>query len=314
MRIEIRDDFDLKKILQSGQCFRVKEEDGGYSFITGNKVILIRRVCGPEFEKSGPEFEISETKFETSGTEFEISCDSGEWESVWRPYFDMDRDYRSIRHEMAGRNAFIDQAMEIGKGLRILRQDPWEMLLTFIISQRKSIPAIRTSVEMLAERYGTPVSVPDNVQKDSSETMPGSSPACVQKTVYCFPTAAQLRDVTEDELKACALGYRVPYIMDAVRRVDSGDLDLKALAGLNDDDLLMELQKVHGVGKKVANCISLFGYGRTSCVPVDVWISRAIEQECCGEDPFVCYGENAGIMQQYVFYYKSAVTRNGRKK
>lgn len=102
----------------------------------------------------------------------------------------------------------------------------------------------------------------------------------------------------------CSLGYRTKYVLDALHQVLAGSLDLDSVSAYSDEDLLSKLQNVHGVGKKVANCVSLFGYGRTGCVPVDVWISRAIEKECKGEDPFHLFGENAGIIQQYVFYYE----------
>ena len=173
--------------------------------------------------------------------------------------------------------------MEAGAGLRILRQDPWEMLITFILSQRKSIPAITAAVEGLAQRWGTPIRTE-------------------LETLFAFPDPAQLAEATEAELRACALGYRAPYVLDAVRKVSGGELDLEALGDLEDGELFQQLQTVLGVGKKVAECVCLFGYGRLSRVPVDVWIERAIREKCGGCEPFSRFGDDAGVMQQYVFY------------
>ncbi|MDE6905930.1 MAG: DNA-3-methyladenine glycosylase 2 family protein [Lachnospiraceae bacterium] len=263
--VHIEDDFDLEKIADSGQCFRVKKfADGFYRFITGNQAVYIRR------ERDGA---------------YCVSCAKDAWEKVWRDYFDLSRNYRAIRKKAGDRNPFVDRALEEGTGIRVLRQNTWEMLITFIISQRKNIPAISKAVETLSKHYGKKM-----------ETR--------YETLYTFPTPEELRHATAEELKACGLGYRTPYVMDAAQKVSAGCLDLKAIAAYEDQELFEALQEVHGVGKKVANCICLFGYGRTSRVPVDVWIARAIQTECDGENIFEDFGEYAGIIQQYIFYYE----------
>lgn len=265
MQIKIQDDFDLKKISLSGQCFRVKRfDDGAYRFITGDRVIYIR---------------------EEENRIFSVSCKEDEWEETWRGYFDFDRCYSDIFECECTKHPFVHDAMIYGRGIRVLRQDPWEMLITFIISQRKSIPAISKSVEMLALRYGRSVKTP-------------------YETLKLFPTPEEMADLSAEELSECSLGYRTQYVMDAIHRVVSGALDLNALSGCSDEALLEKLQTVYGVGKKVANCVGLFAYRRSACVPIDVWISRAIENECKGESPFGLFRENAGIIQQYVFYYE----------
>ena len=111
-------------------------------------------------------------------------------------------------------------------------------------------------------------------------------------------------NATETQLKECGLGYRTQYVLDALRQVQTGGLNLNVLPDYSDEHLLETLQRIHGVGKKVANCVALFAYGRTACVPIDVWISRAIEYDCGGKSPFGLFGQNAGIIQQYVFYYE----------
>lgn len=265
MLIEIEDDFDLQKIALSGQCFRVKRfEDGAFRFVTGDSCVYIKDM-GNHF--------------------FSVSSDLDEWNRVWRRYFDFDRCYRDIFDREYDKHPFVNEAMRFGRGLRILRQDPWEMLVTFIISQRKSIPAIATAVESLSAQYGHSISTDVEIFKS-------------------FPTPHELKTVSKYDLEKCKLGYRASYVYDAIQKVMSGTLDLQCLDEEDDECLLESLQRVHGVGKKVANCVSLFAYGRTSCVPVDVWISRAIEEECKGISPFHLFDENAGIIQQYIFYYE----------
>ncbi len=270
MIIQIHDDFDLEKISESGQCFRVRTAGRGHcQFLTGEHVLDIRD-CGEG--------------------RFSVSCTPEEWAEVWTGYFDLDRCYRDIFDREYGKNEFVSKAMLFGRGLRILRQDPWETLITFILSQRKNIPAISMAVEQLAAAYG-------------HEIVTGCG------TFHSFPSPSELAEADEEGLRACALGYRAPYVRDAVSRVLEGEIDLNALSSCSDEDLLRELQKIYGVGRKVADCVALFAYGRTGCVPVDVWIARAIEQDCAGESPFELYGENAGIMQQYVYYYEKHRTR-----
>lgn len=267
MIVTIIDDFDLDKIIASGQCFRAKEiGEGLFRFISGKNVLYIRKLDIHTFD---------------------LSCDQQLWNRVWVPFFSLDINYRNIRREAEGKNYFIDRAISEGVGLRVLRQDPWEMLISFIISQRKSIPAIAKSVNKLAENFGSFI-------------------LTEHEKLYAFPTAQQLTAASYEELNNCSLGYRTPYVIDAVNKVVSGEIQLETLKTLNDERLCQQLMQIRGVGKKVANCVCLFGFGRTGAVPVDVWIQRAIDNECSGQNPFERYGYVAGIMQQYVFYYEKS--------
>ena len=264
MEVRISDLFDLQKITDSGQCFRVALLPGGtYRFITGGNVLYIRKAA-------------EET--------YDVSCDQDTWERIWSPYFDLARNYQDIRKAVPAEDPFLALAAQTGAGIRILRQDPWEMLVTFIISQRKSIPAIRAVVELLSTRYGTELKTPTEI-------------------LHTFPTARQMENVCLEDYIACKAGYRAPYLCDAVEQVLSGRLDLAGIADLPDDELIAALEGVKGVGVKVANCVALFAYGRTACAPVDTWIKKIIQQEYRGKNPFDRYGDTAGIMQQYFFYY-----------
>lgn len=271
MQIYILDDFDLRKIAHSGQCFRIREfEDGTFRFITRGEVLYIK---------------------ELSRKIFEVNCSAEVWKHTWIPYFNLERNYSHIREEIPDSDTYMQQAAKKGQGIRILRQDPWEVLVTFIISQRKSIPAIKNSVELLANRFGEAISTP-------------------YETLYTFPTILQLANVDDQGLVECKLGYRTPYVKDAVTKVMSGNVDLVSLSGLSDIEILNILKTIRGVGDKVANCICLFSYGRIGVAPVDTWIYKIIVQEYGGVNPFPSYGEYAGIMQQYAFYY--AISNKGR--
>lgn len=264
MIVYVSDLFDLEKMIDSGQCFRaVRLPKGIYRFITGSQVLYLQKV---------------------SAERYEVSCEQADWERVWSPYFDLNRDYRKLCSQIPEGDGFLRLAAETGAGIRILRQDAWEMLITFLISQRKSIPAIRSVVEMLSQRYGTKIQTP-------------------WETLYTFPTPEQMRYVCREDYLACKAGYRAPYLCDAVNKVLSGFLDLEKIAAYPDDKLLSALEEVRGVGVKVANCVALFAYGRTACAPVDTWIQKIIQQEYGGRNPFEGYGGAAGIMQQYFFYY-----------
>lgn len=264
MEITILDDFDIQRIAHSGQCFRVREFEGGvFRFVTGNEVLYIKKV---------------------SDHYFEVSCSEKTWNHTWSPYFDFNRSYSSVLGAIPNTDTYMQKAAMEGQGIRILRQDPWETLVTFIISQRKSILSIKKSVELLAERFGETKATPF-------------------ETLYTFPTAVQLAKATDQDLIECKLGYRVPYIRDAITKVITGDVDLAMISNLSDLEILDALKTIRGVGNKVANCICLFSYGRTGVAPIDTWINKIILQEYNGVNPFPAYGEFAGIMQQYAFYY-----------
>ncbi|MBQ3898912.1 MAG: DNA-3-methyladenine glycosylase 2 family protein [Lachnospiraceae bacterium] len=277
MIINIEDDLDLKKIADSGQAFRIAEiSDGEYRFVTGDQVLYIKPV---KLQKNG------------AGS-YEISCfdESGEipakeaFEKVWKNYFDLGTSYKKIRSLVPEKDVFLSKSCENGIGLRILRQDPFEMLITFIISQRKAIPAIKESVRLICEKYGKAI--------DTG-----------REAVYLFPSAKEMSKAKEEELKSCKLGYRVPYILDAVKKVNSGEVKLNSLYGASYEETFEKLKEIKGVGDKVSNCICLFAYALTEAAPVDTWISKVIEKEYDGVNPFPSYGKYAGIMQQYIFYY-----------
>lgn len=277
MKITVDDDFDLDRIIGSGQCFRPHRiEQGVYGFVTGRHRVEVvdETLLSGQKNKKGWD----------GVTELSCSCSRKEWESIWHPYFDLDTDYRQIRGSIPEDDQYLRNAALYGKGIRILRQDKFETLISFIISQRKSIPAIRTSVERLVKLYGHK---------------------------GFFPDPADMMGASEEELSTCGLGYRIPYIRRASERVALCEVDLEALDELPDEELFEELKSFAGVGDKVANCVALFAYHRTGRAPVDTWIARIINEEYGGVNPFPRYGNAAGIMQQYMFF---AAQSSGKKQ
>lgn len=264
MNTLIRDDFDLNKIINSGQCFRALEiAPGIFRFISGRHVLYISHV---------------------KGMHYTISCSRYVWNHVWKPYFDLSFDYGALRNQIPAKDTFLTKAADYSKGIRILSQDPWEMLITFIISQRKSIPAIRSSVEKLCEKAGQKIETP-------------------YESLYTFPTPEALCHLSLNDLRNCSLGYRAPYIYETAHLIRKHPHLLKEIKNVPDEELIAKLMEFPGVGIKVADCTALFGYHRTALAPIDVWIERVIDTCYQGNNPFPAYGKEAGILQQYLFYY-----------
>jgi len=259
MKITVKDDFDLNTIAESGQCFRFNLKDNGdYRIIAFKRVLRIRQ---------------SETNV------FELDCSEEDYKNIWYDYFDLSTNYSLIRESVKD-NAFLCECAKASRGMRILNQDKWEMIISFIISQRKSIPAIKTSIERLSQKLG------DKIGDD----------------LYAFPSAKQILDADENTLNECGLGYRLSYIREAADLLYSNEREFERLNKLNDEDLLSELKKMQGVGDKVASCIALFGFHRLNFFPKDVWINRALSQHFPAGFDMEKYSPYNGVIQQYIFY------------
>lgn len=259
----VSEDFDIAAIAASGQCFRLVRGIAGDWVLTAQGRVL---------------------HIAQAGSRAEFFCTDEAFRTVWAPYFDLGTDYGVFRRAVPPSDAFLSAAAQYGRGVRILRQDPWEMLITFILSQRKSIPAIRSCVEALCRRYGAPIPDAEGVR-------------------YAFPTPQSLAACGSEGLSACALGYRCGYVQAAARMAAAGEPDLAALAGLDDAALREQLLRVPGVGPKVANCVMLFGYHRLTGFPRDVWINRILDEVYGGDFPLDAYRGFEGVIQQYLFYY-----------
>lgn len=190
----------------------------------------------------------------------------------------------------------LQSAVAACHGLRLLRQDPWECLASFILSSTKQITQIRQIVAALAERFGSPVPVEAGTPRQSA-----------------FPGFARVADSTEAELRACKMGFRAPYLVTAARRIVAGECNLEAVGRLPVTDARAELLKLPGVGEKIADCVLLFGYGFPTAFPVDVWVARALSRfyfrgrriRLARLRSFAAkhFGPNAGYAQQYLFHH-----------
>ena len=285
--------FNLRQIADSGQCFRMvpcdpNRSQTAYRVISGRHFLIV----------------------EQTGDEVTFHCLSDEF-AFWEHYFDLKTDYDTYIRAIDPMDDYLSRAAAFGSGIRILNQDLWEMIITFIISQQKTIPAIRALVEALSEKYGTRNKIPPTVSG----------------YYYAFPSPEELNRASLDDLLALKLGYRAKYIKRTCEDVCSGKLDLDRLMKLNYADSMEVLLSCYGIGVKVANCICLFGLHHIGAFPVDTWIKKILLREyapksCCTghvpetrlcealiEENFSKYPGFAGVLQQYIFFHERELSR-----
>lgn len=259
--------FILEHIASSGQCFRMnKTGDTQYSVIAEGRYLSLNQL---------------------NENEVELSCTEEEFQEYWSEYFDLSYDYESIvKNLLAGEDEFLKKAAAYGYGLRILKQDIFEALITFIISQRKSIPAIKGCVEQICQRFG-------EKRVDMASGI----------LYYTFPTPVRLAEASKEELREAGLGYRDEYVRKTALAVAKGEIVLQNLKALSYEEVLGEFMKLPGVGIKVANCAALYGLHRIDAFPIDVWIERILKEVYENKFDVNTYKGYAGIVQQYMFYY-----------
>jgi len=250
--------FELAQTLDCGQCFRWVGESGGYTGVAYGRQLRLT-LAGDNL------------------TLKDVTCD--EFESVWKDYFDLSRDYSQIR-KLYSTDPSLAKAADFSPGLRVMRQDPWETLITFILSQNSNIPRIKKMVALLCEHFGQALTC-------------GS---------YAFPTPESLASLDTEALAAVKTGYRAPYIIDAARQVAGGRIDLAALKSQPAEEIQNALIQIHGVGPKVAECVLLYGFGKVERYPVDVWMKRVMATLYPAGFP-EALNPTAGIAQQYLFHY-----------
>jgi 8-oxoguanine DNA glycosylase len=258
--------LDMRKIADSGQVFRFnKTDDGSYDLIANNKHLRIQKL-------------IDNKDINT----YELDCSEEDYNKIWKDYFDIDTDYSIYTDDLDENDIYLQKACEYSKGIRILRQDKWEMLISFIISQRKSIPAIKSSIEKMAVNLGEEI----------------------DDRIYAFPKPQEILSADDTVLETCGLGYRLPYIRAAARDVIENGVDLYDSDNLSDEELLEKLKEFKGVGVKVANCVLLFGYHRIGAFPIDVWVEKILNNHYDGTFPMERYKGYTGVLQQYMFFYE----------
>ncbi len=269
--IEGLKDFEPLHTFECGQSFRWRSEpDGSYTGVVGGEVFNVRKEQGSIIIQASSQ---------------------GLNEDIIR-YLDVERNYGEIKDRLS-EDPVLRKAVEFGQGIRILKQEHWECLASFIISANNRIPMIMKSVENISRDYGKPIEFNG-------------------KTYYSFPGPKKLKDVEEEKLTLCGVGFRCKYIKHASRMVSEGEVDLDALENMDSQSARQELMKIPGVGPKIADCVLLYSYGKTDVFPTDVWIKRVVEVLFFGrtaklneiqEFASSRFGELAGFAQQYLFYY-----------
>lgn len=265
-------DFNLKETFESGQCFRWnEEEDGSYTGVAYDRVVNVKL--------EGDTLIIDNTNL----TDFY---------DIWFDYFDLGRDYGQIKESLS-KDPVLKEAIKFGQGIRILRQDTWETLVSFIVSQNNRIPQIKKVIENLATSFGNPIEYKG-------------------KIYYTFPKPEELVMYDVETIAKTRCGFRAKYIFDAASKVFSGEINLLKLHEYSTSEIRDILMTINGVGPKVADCVILYSIGRYDTFPTDVWIKRIVEHlylkregtpveiQLFAIDKF---GDLSGFAQQYLFYY-----------
>ncbi|MBE6605816.1 MAG: DNA-3-methyladenine glycosylase 2 [Ruminococcaceae bacterium] len=266
-------DFDVSQIFDCGQCFRFTPKSDDPYHVYG--VAFGRYV---EFKQN-------------SDTLIIINSDINDYENIWKRYLALDTDYSDIKAELIHNfnlqsdSGVFEKAAECGGGIRLLRQEKWECLCSFIISQNNNIPRIRKIISAMCEKYGKPIEFSG-------------------RTYYSFPASQALIDAGIEGLFRLGTGFRAKYIYDAATKIASGEIDLGALSGLDTKQAEIELCKIKGVGPKVAACALLFSLDKYDAFPIDVWVKRILDKYYPGGLDIIKLGKYAGIAQQYLFYYE----------
>jgi N-glycosylase/DNA lyase len=266
-------DYDLRATLGSGQVFRWIPSGDGWIGIVGRRWVYLRS--------------------EPGGLRARVACPVADWQWL-ADYLQTGVDLDPILASFP-KDPVVQQSIEACRGLRLLRQPPWECLASFMLSSSKQICQIQQVIALLSQRWGEPIPVP-----------PGQAPA------FAFPTPGQIAQCRENDLRACKMGFRAPYLLRAARQVADGNIQLEAIGLLGLEQARAELMNLAGVGEKIANCVLLFAYGYPAAFPIDVWIGRVLREEFWhgrrgtpGQlRRFVAahFGPYAGYAQQYLFH------------
>lgn len=272
--------FELPHIFDCGQCFRWdRTERDTYIGIAFGKII--------EVEKKDNDVILHNSTLD-------------DFNNIWRAYFDLDRDYSKIKEEFV-EDPLLRQAVEFGHGIRLLNQEPFEIVISFIISANNRIPMIKRAIKNISKKWGEELNYNGDI-------------------FYSFPTVEKLKEATLEEIESCGVGFRAKYILDTVNKVYDSmsspegilEFNLKHIKAQDDDECHKLLQSFTGIGPKVADCIMLFSMEKYSAFPVDVWVKRAMQHFYLAPDVSLKkirdfgrdkFGPLSGFAQQYLFYY-----------
>lgn len=262
--------MDLGQIAASGQCFTWRRLDAPPGETRYAISALGRRLIA-----------------EQRGNRFTFSCGRAEFDAVWRPYLDLDTDYGAIKRAVDPADRYLSAAVGYGGGIRVLRQDLWEVMVSFLISQNNNITRITRSIDGLCTRFGP---------------LHSGGP---EGSYHAFPRPEALAGADAADFEALGLGYRAKYLVELVRRMDGGGLAAfqAAAEAADDQGARAALMGLYGVGRKVADCVCLFGLHRVDAFPVDTHIQKILDAHYPEGFPMARYAGFLGILQQYLFYY-----------
>lgn len=301
--LEIRgcSEFVPAHIFECGQCFRWNRLDGSdntYIGVAGGRVLAVSTSKDASEDEAGNVITFANT-------------DAAQFESFWKQYFDFGRDYAAIQNELSEKDQYLKMASAYGRGIRILRQEPFETLISFILSANNNIPRIKGCVEKLSAAYGERIEISEAFKAYLSR-IPGVDQGKIPSAFYAFPTPERMSCVTADEISVCCkAGYRCAYIEKTSRMYIEQPLDSDTISSAALEDARKMLRAYTGVGPKVADCVLLFAGLRTDVFPVDVWVRRVLEKLYFKREitvPEACsfvdghFGPLAGFAQQYLFY------------
>ena len=265
--------FDLEQIADSGQCFRWRKiDEGKYLIPAYDHIVTVAQ----------------------SGEKFEFSCTEAKYQIIWKHYFDLELDYGKIIAAIDKNDTFLKEAAEYGSGIRILNQELWEMIISYIISQNNNIPRIKKGIEAVCDRYKAVIckDEQDNLEKTENE-------------IYGFPHLTDIeKNGGRQSLSELGLGYRDEYIWLMCEYEHENKVFFDNLRKCDYEQSMKMLMEHKGIGRKVANCISLFGLHHLDACPIDVWMKKIIDEEYGGIQPKWMSDRYAGIYQQYAFFYK----------
>ena len=252
--------FDLGLSLDCGQAFRWrKKEDGIWHGVVGKNALDIE-------QKNDKIIFYNTTK--------------NDFEKIWKKYFDLSRDYKKITDSFSA-DEYLLKATKEFYGIRVLNQEPWETVCSFIISQNNNIPRIKGIIDRLCENFGEKISDED----------------------FAFPTSEKLAELETEDLAVLRAGFRAKYILDAARKISKKEVDIEKVFSSSIEDGRAELMKINGVGPKVAECALLYSFEKTQAFPIDVWVKRILSELYPNGLP-ECIGEYGGIAQQYLFHWR----------
>ena len=278
-------DFDLKHTLECGQSFRWQRFNESYYGVVGGRLLKIRQEGGALI-------------VESSADESD-----GELETFLHHYLDLNRDLPTVLRQV-DIDDHIHLAIETFWGMRILNQELWECLASFILSQNNNVPRIKGIIRKLSERFGESLTLDNRLD-------------------YSFPSPEVLAEAGVDALFDCRMGYRAPYLWEAASSITAGKFDIDSLKCLPYAEAKRELMQLKGIGEKVADCVCLFSLGHIEALPIDVWIKRIVEQIYLNRKATIreirefaqsYFGEYLGYAQQYLFHYARVIGFNTQER